>query len=107
MKKVSISLAVIGAILALIGVIAQLNNCNGELLFFVAGAFILMAIVTLVCRKKTVVISAGVLVMYIAIICQYIMFNSFYIANMYIIMALVVGLLLILYGIIAGLKTKK
>lgn len=74
---------------------------------FVTGAFILMAIVTLVCRKKTVVISAGVLVMYIAIICQYIMFYSFYIANMCIIMALVVGFLLILYGIIAGLKTKK
>jgi len=106
-KKVSISLAVIGTIWVLMGVIAQLNNCAGELLFFVAGAFILMAIVTLVCRKKTVVISGGVLVMYIAIICQYIMFNSFYIANMYIIMALVVGLLLILYGIIAGLKTKK
>mgnify|MGYP000395879548 CR=1 FL=1 len=37
MKKVSISLAVIGAIWVLMGVIAQLNNCGGELLFFVAG----------------------------------------------------------------------
>lgn len=108
MKKISISLAIIGVILALIGAITKLKNYGGEILFILAGAFILIALVTLVCKKKRIFFSFGVLAIYIAIIYQYLVFNGFRIINTITMIILATGLVLIIYGIISGqLEDKK
>lgn len=108
MKKKSILLASIGVILALAGVITELNNYGGEILFIFAGAFILLFLVTLVCKKKKIVFSFGVIAVYMAIIFQYLIFNSFYSISTIIKLLFIVGILLIFYGIVSSkLENKK
>lgn len=108
MKKKSILLAIIGVLLALAGVIIKLNNYGGEILFIFAGAFILMFLVTLVCKKKKIVFSFGVIAVYMAIIFQYLIFNSFYSIGTITMILFMAGMILILYGIISSkLENKK